>query len=315
MNWLSVLKVQPYFSDVYEVNNPEYVIHNINVQNSIVAVNIQENFSRQVAAGQTARIGIISDGRKTNSSQIVNGYLNEIIFNYNNDMMQQTNMNSSVSAITVPRAWFNPNLIYLFYNLPCLIGVLSMIVAITVSGLSVAREREMGTFDQLLISPLSTWELLIGKAIPALLISIGESTIILIIALVTFKVPFQGSIILYYISMVVFISAIIGVGLFISSLTKTQQQATLGAFIFIVPTMLLSGYATPVENMLWWLKPISFIIPNTHFFIISKGIFLKDMGTAEVAMHLWPIILIGAFNLLLAGSIFAKEVNQIRLLL
>jgi len=285
------IKGSPYFSHVYEFGNSKEVRHAIDTQKVLVSLQIQQNFSRFINSSKQAQIQVILDGRKSNAAQIVTGYLTLILQNLNRDILAHNGVEVSDPVNIEFRALFNPNLDYIFYTVPCLVGILSMMLALMLTAMSVSRERENGTFDQLLVSPLQPWEILVGKLIPAMMIGIGESTLLMIFALNLFGVPFKGSLILLYSSMVVFLFSIVGIGLFISSISRTQQQSILGTFVFIVPTMLLSGYATPIENMPHWLQPFSNLVPITHFFIIVKGIFLKNMPAGEVFMNTWPMAL------------------------
>ncbi len=297
----------PFFNKVYQANSDKELQKRIDNQDAIVAISILPDFSRLLAQGKTPSVQIILDGRKSNSAQIVQGYVQRIIQNFNNEFLASKDI--AISHVRVDfRSWFNPNLDYLYYTVPQLVGILSMVISLIVTALSVAREKEMGTFDQLLVSPLSPIEILVGKMCPALIIGIGESTLIMILAMSLYQIPFHGSFLLFYLSMIVFVISIIGVGLFISSLCQTQQQAVLGTFVFIMPTMLLSGFATPVETMPAWLQPVSWLIPITHLFIIIKGIFLKDMGTVEVLMHIWPMLIIAAFTLFIATWKFSRTI-------
>jgi len=303
------IKGSPYFKHVHEFRSTSEVREAINLQKVSASLQFQSDFSRLIARDQMAPLQIILDGRKSNASQIIAGYLNDIIQNFNDDILEAQGEEKGKPLLIEAQAFFNPNLDYIYYNVPCLVAILSMLLALTVTAMSVARERENGTFDQLLVSPLQPWEILIGKMVPAMIISIGESTLLMIVALNLFKVPFTGSFILLYSSMIVFLLAMVGVGLFISSLSSTQQQSILGSFVFITPTMLLSGYATPVENMPTWLQPVTNLFPITHFFIIIKGIFLKNMHALDVARHTWPMIIIAFFTLPLAGWMFRKRME------
>lgn len=184
-----------------------------------------------------------------------------------------------------------------------------MLIGLTVTGLSVARERELGTFDQLLVSPLQPVEILIGKTIPGIFIGLIEGSIIVAAAVWIFKIPFTGSIFLLYLSMFVFVLAIIGVGLFVSSLSKTQQQAILGSFVFMVPAVTLSGYATPIENMPEWLQYATLINPLRYYLVIAKGLFLKDMPASIVFDNIWPMLLIALFNLTCAAWFFRRRLE------
>jgi ABC-2 type transport system permease protein len=304
------VKGSPYFQNVYKLNSDKELQEAINEQKVIVALNIQADFSSQLGKGQAPFVQVILDGRKSNASQIVQGYIFRIVQTLNSDILAEqgiTNVNNNVFIDF--RSWFNPNLDYYLYTVPCLIGILSMVIGLIVTSLSVAREREMGTFDQLLVSPIHTWEILIGKMLPAMIIGIAESSLIMVLAILLYRIPLHGSLLLFYFSMIVFVTSIIGIGLFISSLSHTQQQATLGTFVFMMPTMLLSGFATPVENMPSWLEPITILIPIKYFFIIIKGIFLKNMPASEVFMNIWPMALIAVFTLLIAGWMFKSRLE------
>ncbi|OJW54052.1 MAG: hypothetical protein BGO67_08285 [Alphaproteobacteria bacterium 41-28] len=303
------IKGSPYFTNVYEFRNPKEVQHGIDTQEVIVAIQFQDDFSRLVAGGQSASLQIILDGRKSNASQIVLGYLTQVVQNFNTEILTYQGVDLSDPIDIQYRSFFNPNIDYIYFTVPSLVAILSMLLALTVTGLSVSRERENGTFDQLLVSPLQPWQILIGKMIPAMIISIGESTLLMTLAIFFFEIPFVGSLLLLYASMIVFLFSIVGIGLFISSISLTQQQSILGTFVFITPTMLLSGYATPIENMPTWLQPFTNLIPIKHFFIIIKGIFLKNMPASEVFMHTWPIALIALFTLPLAGWMFKKRLE------
>lgn len=173
------------------------------------------------------------------------------------------------------RVWFNPDPDPKWSTDPGLVAILTTLMGLMVTGLSVAREREIGTFDQLLVSPLSPSEILIGKSVPALVIGIAESTGMILVGVFVFGVPFRGSILLLYFSMVIYLAAIIGIGLFISSLAKTRQQANLYSFMFMVPAILLSGFASPIQNMPDGLQMVTEVNPIRHFMVIVNGAFLK----------------------------------------
>lgn len=303
------IKGSPYFSHVYEFNNHAQVRQGIDTQKVLVSLQFQQNFSRLVSGGQQAPIQVVLDGRKSNASQIVSGYLTLILQQFNRDILSSRGVQVPDSIDIVFRSFFNPNLDYIFYTVPCLVGILSMMLALMVTAMSVSRERENGTFDQLLVSPLQPWQILVGKMIPAMIIGMGESTLLMILALHLFGVPFTGSLVLFYSSMFIFLLSIVGIGLFISSICHTQQQSILGSFVIITPMMLLSGYATPIENMPLWLQPFTNLIPITHFFIIIKGIFLKNIPPNEVFMHTWPMALIAIFTLSFAGWMFKRRLE------
>jgi ABC-2 type transport system permease protein len=173
----------------------------------------------------------------------------------------------------------------------------------------VAREREMGTFEQLLVSPLQPIEILVGKALPALFLALCSASLLLAIAIFVFRIPFQGSLVLLYGAMTIFLMAIIGIGLFISSLSMTQQQAILGAFVFMPPAVILSGFATPIENMPTWLQNFTVVNPLRWFLIIVRGIFLKDMPPADVLANTLPMVAIAVITLTAATWLFKRRME------
>lgn len=303
------IKGSPFFRNVYNLQSPKEVKRAIDTQKVMVSLHFQQDFSRLVAQGQPAPLQIILDGRKSNASQIVMGYLNSILQNFNRDILKRQGVEPTEPINVEFRSFFNPNIEYIYFTIPSLVAILSMLIALMVTAMSVSRERENGTFDQLLVSPLQPWEILVGKMIPAMIISIGESTLLMILVLTFYDIPFKGSLILLYLSMIVFLFSIVGIGLFISSLAQTQQQSILGTFVFITPTMLLSGFATPIDNMPTWLQPVTHFIPITYFFTIVKGIFLKNLPASEVLMDTWPMVLIAIFTLTLAGWMFRRRLE------
>lgn len=280
------------------------------IDNQIVnmVIHIDDQFSRNINAKKEAKVQLIMDGRKSNSAQIIQGYAINIIDQYTTDVMKRLNIPQQQTKI-FPRNWFNPNQLYYWFNVPNLSGVLTMLIGLTITALSVARERELGTFDQLLVSPLKPIEILIGKTIPALIIGMVEGSVIIGAAVFFFKIPFTGSVFLLYFSMLIFISSIVGVGLFISSLSKNQQQAILGSFIFMTPAVTLSGYATPIENMPQWLQNATLVNPLRYYLVIAKGIFLKDMPVHIVLENIWPMALIAVFTLSGAGWFFRRRLE------
>ncbi|MEI7782103.1 MAG: ABC transporter permease, partial [Planctomycetota bacterium] len=167
----------------------------------------------------------------------------------------------------------------------------------------------LGTFEQLLVSPLSSGEIILGKTLPALFLGLVEATVMLVLGRVLLGVPVLGSLLLLYCSIVVYLLAVIGVGLFISSLAVTQQQALLGGTVFIVPAVLLSGYASPIENMPDWLQVLTYANPLRYFIIIVKGIMLKDMPLDLVLENLWPLALIASVTFLAASWLFRHRME------
>ena len=202
------------------------------------------------------------------------------------------------------RAWFNPNLESRWFFIPGLVGLLTLVVTMLVTALTVAREREQGTFDQLLVTPLRPGEILLGKALPGFLIGIVQGTVILLIATLWFKVPLLGSLPVLYAGLALFLLSAVGAGLLISSLAVTQQQGLLGAFLFMVPAVILSGFATPIANMPLIVQDITLIDPLRYFLVILRKVFLEGAGFDVLTSQLWPMLVIGVVALSLASWLF-----------
>jgi ABC-2 type transport system permease protein len=278
----------------------------IDAGEAAVVVRLPQGFSRDLLSARPATVQMVLDGRMSNTAQIVQSYASEIIADFGRDWADAQGLPGPPASLVV-RAWFNPNLHSQWVIVPDLVGLLTMIIAVIVTALSVARERELGTLEQLLVTPLRPFEIVLGKTTPALIIGLAEATIIIVAALLWFRVPLLGSVLLLYGSLVVFLLAVIGAGLFISSLAATQQQAILGAFLFAVPAIVLSGFATPIENMPEWLQIVTLANPIRHFLVIVQGLFLKDLPFTVVLDYLWPLAIIATVSLTGAVLLFRRR--------
>jgi ABC-2 type transport system permease protein len=272
---------------------------------ALVGVAFQSDFSRRIEAGDASTLQVLLDGRRGNSAQIALGYVNEIIADVNADIAARRNGGERPAVGTVTRHWFNPNLDYLWFTVPSLVGILSMFSALIVTSLTIARERELGTFDQLLVSPASPVEIIAGKCIPALIFGTVLASVMIGAGIFVYRIPFTGSLGLLYAALVLFILSIVGVGLMISSISRTQQQAILGAFAVGVPLVLISGFATPVENMPPALQAVAQADPLKHFLVIVQGLFLKALPPEAIGRNVWPIAVIAVITLT-AALVFVR---------
>jgi ABC-2 type transport system permease protein len=298
----------PIFKEITYLKSVEEIGPFLDTQKGLLVVSIDEQFSRNLDAKKKAAVQLICDGRKSNTTQLLSNYASQVVERYNRDFTAQAHIVQQ-NGYLASRNWFNPNTIYLWYNIPCLVAVLSMLTSLVVTSQSIAREREMGTFDQLLVSPLSPHEILVGKIVPGIFVGASEGFFMWAVGSQILGVPFTGSILLFALSINIFVAAISGVGLFISSLCSTQQQAMLGTFVFMLPSVLLSGFATPIENMPAWLQPVTYLMPLRYMLILSKGLFLKDLPYPIVLQQLWPMALIALFTLSVAGLFFRRRLG------
>jgi ABC-2 type transport system permease protein len=207
------------------------------------------------------------------------------------------------------RAWFNPNLQSRWFIVPGIVGLLSLVVVIVVTALSVAREREQGTFDQLLVTPLRPVEILLGKGLPGFIIGLVEATVIILVVVFWFEIPLRGSLGALYTGIMLFLLSAIGVGLMISSFAVTQQQGLLGGFLFLVPAVILSGFATPIANMPHMVQAITLFNPLRYFMVVLRGVFLEGTPLHLLINQFWPMAVIGLATLSLAGWLFRHRMN------
>ena len=302
---LSRFENSPRFRTFYYVDNEQDFQKKLDTQKVQIGINIQNDFSRNIKSGKGTAVQVIADGRQTNSAAIASAYASQIIAGYNAELTG----NSGVGINATVRNWFNPNLEYKWYILTVIVAMLALVTTLILTSLSVARERELGTFDQLIVSPLSSFEILLGKSIPPLIIAMTLTMIMVGIIVVFFHIPFVGNILLFLVSILISLLAIVGVGLFISSICNTQQQAILSVMTFMMPAVLLSGFISPIEDMPVFLQYLTYLNPVRFFMVLSRGLFLKGMGIEEVIANVIPLLLIASITLTLASRTFKRKLG------
>jgi ABC-2 type transport system permease protein len=299
------LCASPNFGHVEFAHSRRELQQMIDDQRVMLAITFLPDFSRKFSEDHSAPLQMVADGRKSNSAQIAQGYVSQIVNQFVSE--QAATDNSPPNVQVVERTWFNPNLDYIWFTLPSLAVMITLQICLNVTAMSVAREREMGTFEQLLVSPIRPLEIMAGKSIPALILALIEVTIFILITVFVFRIPFHGSVLFLYLSLTVFIIAMIGIGLSISSIAVTQQQAMLGIMTTLLPATLLSGYAAPIENMPDWLQPLTYANPLRYIMVVMKGVFLKDMPPMEILNNTWQMAIIAVFTLTLATWLFRRR--------
>jgi len=290
------------FTRILHIHDGSALRAAIDSQQVLIAVHIPADFARRLIARQSPEVQILLDGRRSNSGQIAGSYASQIIRQYQQDIL------GDPPARLLVRQLYNPNLEFKWHVLPSLVAIITTIGCLIVTALSVAREREEGTFDQLLVSPLTPLYIMVGKAIPGMLVAFLQGSFIALAARFVYGVPFTGSLPLLVTGMLAYGLALAGIGLFISSISSTQQQAFLGVFSFMVPAVILSGYIAPIENMPLIFQWCAHINPLTYFILILKGVFLKDFGFAEAWHFLWPLLLFALCTMSLALHLFRRHI-------
>ena len=268
----------------------------------VAAINIPSDFATKLSSGQTAPVELILDGRNSMTASLAGAYISSIATNYGASI---TGQKSAVSVDTC--SWYNPTLDSRWNILIALIASLSLLQTMMMAAFSVARERERGTFDQLLVTPLTPPQILVGKAVPSIIIGVAQSTLIFLIVQFWFGIHIVGSVGLLYLGLLFFNVAAVGIGLSISALCTNMQQAMLWSFLLIVPFVLLSGFVSPIANMAVGVRYLTYLNPLRFGLEIVKRVYLEGAVLGDIWMEFIPLTLMAAVCLPIAGWLFRHK--------
>ena len=246
--FLSHLDSTGVFHRVASLQNAHQIAEPIDNQKALMAIQIPADFERQLIGGQNASIQIILDARNSSTAGMAAQYVSSVVGKFNQQWREEHGARTTGIQIET-RSWYNPNLESRWNIIPALIASLAFLQTLLMTALSVAREREQGTFDMLMVTPMSPYEIMAGKALASVAIGLAQSTLVLLVAIFWFKIPFAGSVLTLYLGLIVFTASSVGLGLAISAISANMQQAMLYSFVLLMPLMLLSGLMTPVKNM------------------------------------------------------------------
>ena len=296
------------FHRVADFHRAEEVKSLIDERKVLLVVQIDQDFERRLISGQTADVQVIADGRNSNTAGTALLYFGTIVENFNADWRSEHGQSTTPIQLIV-RAWYNPNLITRWHMIPSLIGTLTLLQTMLLTAMSVAREREQGTFDQLLVTPFRPYEIMAGKALPSVLIGIVQATNILLVAQLWFHIPFAGSFLTLYFGLTLFLLAAVGIGLLLSAFARTMQQAMLYSFLVMMPCALLSGLATPLSNMPGGLQTITLLNPLRYAIEIAERVYLEGASIERLMPELWPLAAISAITLSAASWLFRNRLT------
>jgi len=296
------------FRRVATLNSIDGVKTFINEQRALVVIQIGQDFERRLQSGQGADIQLIADGRNSNTAGTATLYVGAVVSAFNARWRSSHGQHGPTIQV-IQRAWYNPNLETRWAMIPSLIGTLTMLQTLLLTAMSVAREREQGTFDQLLVTPFRPVEIMAGKAIPCMLIGAVQATNVLLVAQLWFRIPFSGSFVTLYAGLILFLLAAVGIGLFVSSIAATMQQATLYSFVVMMPFMLLSGLTTPVSSMPLGIQYATLINPLRYAIEIAQRVYLEGAGLGQLWPDLWPMAIIAAVTLSAASWMFRHRLE------
>lgn len=264
---------------------------------AVVGVEIPRGFATDLAAGRGARVQILVDGTHSNTGTIAQGYAVRIVQEFGLAAARgggHAGVGTGAGAFADDagvdlraRAWFNPDLESRVYNIPAVIGILVLFISLLLTALSVVRERELGTLEQLAVSPLTPGELMLGKTLPVALVTFADLIAIAVAGGLWFDIPFRGNVGVLFVASAAYTLVGIGVGLFISTISRTQQEAFMGMFLFFLPSIVLAGFLYPIRSMPTFFQYLTFLNPARYYLEVVRALFLKGAGVPE----LWPQLL------------------------
>ncbi len=269
-----------YFEITGRSTRPRDLVEALDKGDAVVGIEIPAGFRRRLANG-TATVQILLDGTHSNTATVAQGYAQRIVQRF---ALERVSGPPPGGIDVQSRAWYNPNLESRVYNVPGVIGVLILLMSLLLTALAVVRERELGTLDQLMVSPLRPEELMLGKTLPVALIGLVDLVLITGIAILWFGIPMRGSALALLAAALLFILAGLSIGLLISTISRTQQEAFMSMFLFLLPAIILSGFFYPIESMPLGFQWLTLLNPVRHFLEIVRAIFLKGEGP----LGLWP---------------------------
>lgn len=294
------------FRRVADLHRPADIATYINQRRALLVIQIDQDFERRLALGLEAGVQLIADGRNSNTAGTAIGYVAAIVDSFNADW-RAGHGQGGPSIRVVTRAWYNPNLETRWNMIPGMIGTLTMLQTLLLTAMSVAREREQGTFDQLLVTPFRPVEIMAGKALPSVLIGNVQATAILLVAQLWFRIPFSGSFLTLYAGLSMFLLAAVGIGLLVSSVVASMQQAMLFSFVLMMPFILLSGLTTPLSAMPQFLQHLTLVNPLRYAIDIAQRVYLEGADLGMLVHDLWPLALIALVTLSAASWMFRQR--------
>ena len=296
------------FERVANVQRASDIKSLIDARRALLIVQIDQQFERHLLSGQSADVQLIADGRNSNTAGTAIGYVTSVVEQFNLNWSRDHGA-APPPVRLVARAWYNPNLETRWFMIPGMIGTLTLLQTMMLTAMSVAREREQGTFDQLLVTPYRPFEIMAGKALPSILVGTVQAGGVLLVAQLWFRIPFAGSYLTLCAGLLLFLLAAVGIGLLISAVAATMQQALLYSMLLIMPFSLLSGLTTPISSMPIALQYLTAINPLRYAIDITRRVYLEGTGLDLLISDLWPLAVLGTLTLWAAAWMFSHRMQ------
>jgi len=281
----------------------------------VLSLEIPPDFSRKLKKGDTATVQILVDGTESNAAMIALGYVSKILGDYSTSIMihrlnREGRIGFEEAGVELEhRIWFNPNLESRLFYVPGVIASIAFLIPVILTAMAIVREKEIGTLEQIMVTPIRSWELMVGKTLPFALIGLLDVVMIALIGVFWFEIPLRGNPLVLLCGAVLFLVSSVAIGLFISTISSTQQQAEISTFFFTMPAFVLSGFAFPIDNMPGWIQPLTYAIPLRYFLVIIRGVFLKGVGLDILWPQMAALAGLGGAMILLSSLRFRKRLK------
>ncbi len=305
-----------YFKIDYHVNDYEQVTDLLNMGKTLVAIVIPRDFEKKINRRETTQLQTLFEGSDGNKASIALGYIQGITTAFSKgitmDIKDKLGMKIALSGSLIPevRVWYNPEMKTRNFMVPGIFGLLLMISTISLMSMAVVKEREIGTLEQLIVTPIRNYQLILGKLIPFTIIGFAVLLIVLVVMTQWFGIVVRGSVLFLLFASLLFVLSNLGIGLFISTVSKTQQQAMMASvFAVMMPMIYLSGFAFPIENMPRIVQYLTYLIPLKYFIIILRGIVLKGIGFSSLWFETLMLFAMGVTLLILSSFRFSKKLE------
>lgn len=303
------LESSGYFRILFSPESPLEIQELIDKGKVLCAIQINRGFSEDLKRGISTEVQVIVDGTDSNTATVAMDYANRIIMQYTKDIETKKIEILPVKMDLRTRAWYNPDLRSKNYNVPGVIAVIIMLTCLLLTAMAVVREREIGTMEQLMVTPLKSIELIFGKTIPFAIISFFDMFLVTAVGVFWFDIPIKGHLYLLITSTAIYLLSVLGIGLFISTISRTQQQAMMATFLFYIPAVLLSGFMFPISNMPEIIQQMTYANPLRYFLVIIRGIFLKGNGIDILWPQMVALLVLGSVVITLSSLRFRKRIG------
>lgn len=304
-----------YFTITHHLDTMKEAKHLLDSGEALVVMHMEDGFQKAIESGRSAPLQVLIDGTDGNNARIINNYVSKITLDTSKDLLKEKQgkkqgthyENRGIKLES--RSWFNENLESRNFYIPGIISTILTLVTLTMTSMSIVREKEVGTMEQILVTPIRKFEFILGKTIPFTLIAYFDVIAIVTVAIFWFEVPLRGNLFLLFTGVGFYLLTILGVGFFISSISRTQQQAMMVTFFFYFPMVLLSGFLFPIANMPEPIQWVTYLNPLRYFITLIRSLFLKGVGIEILWPQITALAMMGIFTIWQATRRFQKTIN------